>query len=587
MIKIKIAAIVFLTVLNALVFQAYHQQNPSKARSIASRTKTIADINFRRNFLSLEHSHGYRGLFHNGNDSEYITRLFGQIIQAADELAREDWYHPEESIYNHYHLFLLLSLVVPSHESALMHFTLREKAKYCYFFNDVLDPMEAKDNVADFYKKALMQLDSADKGYAKTKRRYESKIRNANFLTTYYPIFEKAKGGKKLEVKNCDKINTSEVYQLMFSGDYADVGMFMINAKSHGDFFAEGGILNFDTMKDYALEFLYSGFKRISLNNDSYSCLAGLQISDPDLYAQNILKGSWAGRYNSGNTGKTCRFMNPNDKFSANDVSYARSLKKFFEPEGRKISLFEKFLPLESIERKAFVELMDNVKNQTNNQVYLAQVLKTDYQSESNHILTNENDIPLLAGNGDFVEEIAVETKIDISELPDAGYQEFNFPQLSTDNLSTFIVSRNVNIRLNPAIQADNLCGNTRKATVAPVEVNVLEQEGSWLKVASSGLGEILDDHCQELTEVYVHESLVKMLHVSKEKEHIEFLKIIPVYKGLQSSTVVGVIGPGQSYLKLSQKTKDQSTWVQILTASGKKAWVNTGVNTNEVFKRL
>lgn len=590
MTKAKFIIFIVFTIVNIIAFNAQEKLDIKTNREIASTSKKIPDINFRRNFFSLDHSHGYRGLFHNGDDSEFITRLFGQIIQSADKLAKEDWYHPEENIYKHYNLFLLLSLVVPSHESALSHFTLREKSKYCYFSNDVLNPIHPKDHIVDFYQKAIMNLDSGAKGYAKQKRRFESKIRNANFLTKYYPVFKKAMGEIPFELKHCDNVNSNNVYQLMFSGDYADIGMFMLNAKSHGDFFARGGILNFDQVREYALKFLYSGFHKISLNSEDYDCLKDLSKHDFEEYSQNILKGAWAGRYNSGNTGKTCRFKNPSDKFYSNDISYARSLKKFFKPTERKISLFEKLLPLESIERKAFAELMENVKNQTNNRTYLDQVMSRNYHSESNSILTDKNDRPLDRLVEDNNLAITDDVPAQVEDLDEPGYVNFDVPLLEQGEFITLLTNKNTNIRKSPKILSDNVCGNTKKSDYLPIEVSVQEIEGSWVKVNSEELLTLIKDECVLLESLYVHKSLVKL---QKKNNNTSLIKIneavvLRDVRGTKNSTIIGNLGPGEK-AKLVQTylSQDQYIWVEIILSNGEKAWFYAGEINAERFSYL
>src|SRR5690606_17905743 len=43
---------------------------------------------------------------------------------------------------------------------------------------------------------------------------------------------------------------------------------------------------------------------------------------------ENLIRASWAGMYNSGNLGASCRFTNPNSDWAKNDINFKKSLEK-------------------------------------------------------------------------------------------------------------------------------------------------------------------------------------------------------------------------------------------------------------------
>jgi hypothetical protein len=443
-------------------------------RSIASKEFSMADKNWKRSYLNFEPDFPYTGLIHKpSHDGEYMQRLFGKLVQVAHKYSNEDWLDVERGYYLTYNNFLLLSLQVPMHESNLMHFTIRDPEHYCQFTNNILDPMKESDNVHKIetrvaqekyseimtifpdLKEVYSDPSKLYKNYCKTskmnakarpacKRLKNSIIRidNVNRLLRNFPKF-KNKVTTEFEIKNCEKLKEFEsVRQMQFANDYADVGIFMFNSTSHPKVFTSNAVFDFNSVIDYGVEFLYSGYSTVANHNlldhpekynyhESLSCFEGL---DARTFSGRmfIMRGAWAGNYNSGKIKKSCRIDENHDAFKnakefkkpgyrINDRGYLQSMAKFFldyrdnkdfedvfddvDTDNLEYSMFHKYLPNGSIEKKAFEEIIYNVFYGKNKSEYIKQVLEIDYDSFSELILRKEE----LVQKKVYTEEIETE----------------------------------------------------------------------------------------------------------------------------------------------------------------------------------
>lgn len=373
-------------------------------RSIASSSiKSIADINYRRSYFMMDDNLPYKGLTHiPGKDEEYIQRLFGKFVQAASKISKDDF--DDDKLFNSrfYHNFILTSLMVPHHESTLMHFTKRDPKTKCYFSNNILDPKNPEDDALNYYPILIKELEakSKTKEFSQADRKElkdrKTQLNNAKLLDKNIKYFFKAMNtGEKIFYHCSHFYDRESAQQILFAADYADIGILMFNSKSHPDFFETNRIFDFDLVLDYGLNYLFDGYKELSLNAQAYSCLGEDQTSFH--FYKNLTRSSWGGKYNSGNVGWSCRytdprFLNATPKDGTffvgkrNDEGFLRNYKKFMELDS---SLFHKYLPEKSLERKAFFELLNNVKHGKNDRVYLNQILEFDYDSQDELITEN------------------------------------------------------------------------------------------------------------------------------------------------------------------------------------------------------
>lgn len=474
----KLFGILFSITFLLTFFVFKEEANKSKpTRGLAAKSlKPLPQQNYRRSFISLGDNIPYEGLLHiPGHDSEYTRRLFGKLIQKAHNLSHADLLNESKKIYLNYNTFLLTALQVPSQEGKLMHVTKRDPQNWCYFSNNVIDPVNTKDFVHDYYPKTISKLSLEINNKKEDKIVYanpndlrknycfpqkptkKSKIKavrdelnslcrslkfnlvsyeNAIFLLTGHHQFQKATN-KKNQFKNCAKLDDrEEVRQLLFANDYSDIGLMMFNSTYHSEFFSTGKIFKFDEVIDHGLEYLYQGYLVVAFHNlytkkqknelwkrkygrsypyNSYakrlSCFDG-QDARTFKGRSFVMRGAWAGKYNSGQVSKSCRFTSKsknylNGKFRKNDINYQTNLAKIFKDYKEdqndidafqsafsevprvhvKSSLFHLYLPKGSLEEKAFRELIDNVYHGENNRVFLKQVLETDYNSRTSLIV--------------------------------------------------------------------------------------------------------------------------------------------------------------------------------------------------------
>lgn len=508
-------------------FQGEHSKRHfTNHRSISSVSENGFDkINFRRSFLSLNESQKVKGLIYKpGELNDYMQRLFGQLIQKANEYTTENnLYLPEHGSHLNHNVFLLMSLQVPMHESSLSHFRRKDPKEFCYWSNSVLDPKDPIDFPEKYYpakinnaynaiekileannkrskkevldKSSCMKFDKLDgqrrctveeayevelelrkkycknytfkKGFAhelltqNNKKDYDKfeahcsdlsfglvTLSNTEYLRYGMDMFDQAVGSPN-EFVHCEDLHyLDEVNQLLFSNDYKDVGILMFNAESHPHVFASGNIYDFDFVLNYGTEFLFDGFYGLYNYNldhekggESFVPQRGQECFhdyDEKLFSERVkmIRGAWAGKYNSGNLGESCRMFDPNTepKYKKNDINYINNLAKVFyefkdDPkfksefgylgESLNPSLFHKYLPKDSLEYRAYQELINNVYNGVNDTVYISQVLKTNYgdklEEDSDEIVIDDNVLPEVALSdidGNYVSEVTTVSQL-------------------------------------------------------------------------------------------------------------------------------------------------------------------------------
>ena len=366
--------------------------------SVSNET-VVNVINYERNYLGINPQKKIKGFVHNeGKDGVYMQRLFGEILQIANSLAKDDFYFPEDGIYRFYNTFLLNALLVPYHESSLMHLTHRSTDK-CYLANDLVDfDFLGEDSALSFIKKVIGPQRDVDISLSKkvsllsnssksTLRVWLRKNIAPDLDLGLTRFFNLTKHPRSL-FPACHKFDEDKFTQLLFAGDYSDIGIYQLNSEYHFEMMRDDRIFNTVETIKYGVSYLYQGhnklggFKALSNNRNEYECLQS-DSDSVDLY-KDIARGNWAGQFNSGQLKASCRFTNiylPD----ARDESFVNSLETFImaEKEGLKPNSWALFLPEDSIEKMAYLELISNFKNLENSRVYIDKVLKTDYSQIS------------------------------------------------------------------------------------------------------------------------------------------------------------------------------------------------------------
>jgi hypothetical protein len=286
-------------------------------------------------FFSLSPTAAVSGpLSHPGNDGAYVSDLFGVILRSADALA-----HPYLTQGDHraYYAFLLGSLVVPYHESSLVHFR-------------AVEPLG---------KRCIASLNA---GAPLRKTPELSRV-----FTRYF------KQGAAPLVPNCSQLSpTQGTVQLLSSSDYYSNGIMQVAINWHEDgYVATGAFLRIPDTLTYGLQIFHRGFDAVYWNAKSYPCLkrTGGAAGDPVNY-KNLIRGAWAGVYNSGNLSSTCRFENARSPWRNNDVSFLSHLDAILT-EGK--SPFSRYMG--GLERAAFDELLTNFRTGSNRHQYLDRLI--------------------------------------------------------------------------------------------------------------------------------------------------------------------------------------------------------------------
>lgn len=554
--------------------------NPVKQRKPASSDSSLADRNYRRSFISLDDSFNYSGLTHKpGEDGEYVRRLFGQVIQKAHHIAR-DYKDAEPSLY---YTFLLASLTVPMHESSLMHFTRRDPHRYCYFSNDLLVDIPA--------------------GIAAIEAREESRnkrvaLSNARFLERNIERFYQAfNQGRDLFMSCEDLKQYDEVQQILFSNDYADIGLMMINSTSHGSFFRAGKILHVDEVLDYGLNYLFDGFEEISLNASNYACLNVVQDDPAELYKR-IIRGAWAGKYNSGQVGQTCRFTNSNHRFAANDRGFIQKLNSIFERN----SLYHQYLPVDSLERNFFSELIAQYYDPQSLDSVLEEILEYNYHDTHQEVNETEPEIEIVAEEEEIEEQPEASTEV-IPEIqtPEVA-EERPLPEVMVEpepvqeiipnkEFETFqgrFRGSDINLRILPEVSSESYCTNTKYLSGNP-SFRVIGSSGDFYEIEPNEFFES-DDSCWQANSLFVHSDFVELVEeqVTPQKQvRLNSWVSLRDQAGMRSSVIVGTQGPDVLTIVEERLFANEYLWLSFIDSAGNQVWFYAGSTGQFKFEEL
>lgn len=668
----------------AFIFSLFiFNEKKHSGRNVAAKQFSMADQNWERSYLNFPPNFPYTGLIHKpGHDGEYMQRLFGKLVQRAHKYSHEDWLDVERGYFLTYNNFLLLSLQVPMHESNLMHFTLRDPKYYCEFANNVLDPQRKEDFVhenetkvgLEQYEQIIKKIPSLAEQYKSPKelnskycrtakksplvseqcgrlKKAMIRIENVRLLKKNYPRFSK-KVSTSVDVKNCDKLMQFErVKQMQFANDYADIGIFMFNSNSHPDIFTTNGVFDFNSVIDYGVKFLYSGYSTVAKHNlldhaDSYqykeslSCFEGL---DARSFSGRmfLMRGAWAGNYNSGKISKSCRIDEDHSAFKnaksykkpgykLNDSGFLKSMAKFFlefrdTKEFQSVfkgvdlgrigpSSFHKLLPGDSIERKAFEEILFNVFYGKNKNTYLSQVLEKDYDSESEIVLTEESN----NNESEFIETQIIpktevteiksdeakedealdnedlgETPVDVLDdvLDEVIVESTLIPSLDPREFTHILDGEDLNIRSMASYERAAICGNTKSSPSKVIRVFVKKEVNDFVELGFENSSEFnLKNECQGLGLYYIHKDYVKQVYDYQVLFKARLLKPVTLRDkaGKDGSLIIDYKFPsddrlfviGESILEGSHSSH-LYVWYEIIRSDGSRGWFYSGKQGN------
>lgn len=272
--------------------------------------------------------------------SKYANSLVAVILKEADAKARKYF---EAGDTQAYYAFLAMGLTVPLHEGLYVHFR-----------NVDGDVCNSAANNAELVKKA------GETHY---------KIFNDYFKTTSLPYFP-----------NCEdmKVRTG-VNQMIRGGDGTDLSIMQVSIRWHfDDFLANRKYQSVAQTFNYGFNLLLNGFDPVYRNIDDYKCLfeSGRIIKNKTISYINLIRGIWAGKYNSGSIKKTCRFADTHSRYRINDIGFAKNLDKVLNFNGSLNPDYIGELKIEGDYALAIKEIVANLKNNKNEHQALDRILK-------------------------------------------------------------------------------------------------------------------------------------------------------------------------------------------------------------------
>ena len=181
-----------------------------------------------------------------------------------------------------------------------------------------------------------------------------------------------------------------------------------------------------------------------------------------------MIRGAWAGKYNSGNTSRTCRFTDSNHRFSRNDRGFERNLEKIFNAE----SIYHDYLPIDSIERNFFNDLVANFYQPERLTTVLDQILQTDYQSLQEVIVNNSPDEQ---SEELIIEEIVFEDDLENTET-DVDSTETETTEIQTTEVESELTEEIIEVGLEEIATDQEIATEEETALEAEVNEQVLEE---------------------------------------------------------------------------------------------------------------
>lgn len=277
--------------------------------------------------------------------NEYGSIYMKTLIQEAHQIAKRYLKYGDHEAYNS---FMMLALTFPMHEGLYMSFRQTNDEKgLCYrkanngdimfehskkkIFEHVNANLESE--VASSEDKARLEAMSADEeGYRHMREQMvddytrilldekKERIANTDKASNYRHFIKYLKSGETPFIADCDNVaNDQVIRQIIRGADGTDIGPVQLSLRWHYDkYLAKKMYLSLKETFKYGLNFIHVGFKKAYYDADkvkgsrnktkksSYSCLVS---SDKSINYTNLVRGTWAGKYNQGQIKKACRIM--------------------------------------------------------------------------------------------------------------------------------------------------------------------------------------------------------------------------------------------------------------------------------------
>lgn len=196
---------------------------------------------------------------------------------------------------------------------------------------------------------------------------------------TNYTLFNQYfKTSEKPFLPNCEDIKTSNVTQIIRGGDGTDLSIMQVSIRWHfDDFLANKKYEHVEKTLDYGMDHLMKGFNPVYRNVENYKCIAESGFfKKKKINYLNLIRGIWAGQYNSGSITKTCRFDDSASPYKSHDKGFEKNLNKILDFNGvLTVDMVGDFKLQEDI-ASAVMEITKNLKEATNNRTALEKILK-------------------------------------------------------------------------------------------------------------------------------------------------------------------------------------------------------------------
>lgn len=271
---------------------------------------------------------------------DYTSEVFKIILSTAHEKAKS---YLEAGDTQGYYAFMVLGMTVPLQEGLYMHF--RETTN-----DGTLCNPDANEG---------MIIGEAAKT---TKEHFDVYL----------------KSGEVPFLADCEKVSDTPVLKQIIRGhDGSDMGMMQVSLRWHyDDFLANRKYESVQRSVEYGLNFIMQGYRQIYRNASDYSCLTTFFLKN--IKYENLIRGAWAGKYNSGNIRQTCRISDRSSPYRGHDEHFEENLQKVLSfPETGEISVFSDFtIKLNADVKAAVVEVIENFKNESNKRQAIEKILK-------------------------------------------------------------------------------------------------------------------------------------------------------------------------------------------------------------------
>lgn len=280
----------------------------------------------------------FRDMADKDEKAKYATSLVSLILKEADIKAKK---YLEAGDTQAYYSFLALSLTVPLHEGLYVHFR-NVDGEVC----------RAEANSGEIIKKA-------------------GEITYKHFMDTF------KKPGESY-FPNCEEMNkTVGVNQMIRGGDGTDLSLMQVSIRWHfDDYLANKKFESVQKTVNYGLSHLLNGFDPVYRNVADYKCISESGfLKKKKVNYINLIRGIWAGKYNSGSIAQTCRFADANSPYKNHDIGFAKNLNKILDFNGSISPDFIGELKIEGSAAAAIKEIVSNLKENKNNRAELEKVL--------------------------------------------------------------------------------------------------------------------------------------------------------------------------------------------------------------------